>query len=222
MSVHDAVFWLGVTLLGAGLFVILESKIYGWILIAAGVVMIAYGFPPLSLSGSHLPAPPLLPFTVVVLIGSALAARLHRYRDRALLVRKTLALAERLDDFAQICQARLGSPFSTPLAEREVKERMIRDEYVTTFGANIRGVHRALTVDNEPFADLLDTMLGSRPNATFKLPALATWVAKTLRLEATLLQRERPWVDLRLIVTFCVYLASASAVWLVLWLASSR
>lgn len=193
----------------------------GLILAAVAIAFVLYG-PVLSAPIVSLPSP--LPFIAVALLASALAAGLHRYRDKVLLSRSALALADRLDDFAQICRARIGSRFSLSHADQEIQQRKLRDDYVTSFATDIRRVHRALTAHNEAFADLLDTMLGSNPdpNPTFKMPGLATWVAKTLRLEATLLQRERPWTDLGLFLTFGTYLAFAALLWVLLLLMAHK
>ena len=189
----------------------------GLILAAVAIAVAIYG-PVFSAPVVSLPSP--LPFTMVALAASAIAAGLHRYRGRAVLTRSALALADRLDDFAQISRARLGSPFSLPHAEKEIKERSVHEEYITTFATDIRRIHRALTVNNEAFADLLDTMLGSGPNRTLKMPGLAIWVAKTLRLEATLLKRPR--IDLRLPTTFGAYLCLAIVLWLALSFAAHK
>jgi hypothetical protein len=163
-------------------------------------------------------------FAVVAIIVSALAAGLHHYRGKVLLTRRASFLADRLDDFAQICRARIVNSHSLTTSEFDVEQRKLHDQYLDAYGEEIRSVHRALTVHNEAFSDLLDTMLGSLPVRTLRMPEFATWVAKTLRLEATLLQRERPrpWLDSRLIMPFCLYLALASAVWLTLFFASRR
>ncbi len=79
-----------------------------------------------------------------------------------------------------------------------------------------------LTEYNEAFADLLDSMIGSRstPSTTFTQPGLATWVASTLRREMELRKTlcRRPWIDLRTTLTVCAYLALSTVLWTALLL----
>jgi hypothetical protein len=124
---------------------------------------------------------------VSVLISAGLSV-VNQYRGRVLLRRNALALADSLDDFAQICRARIPLPHSLPHSEFDAKQRELHDQYLDAYGEKIWSIHRALTTHNEAFRDLLDSMLGSLAVRTLRMPELATWVAKTLRLEATLLQ----------------------------------
>jgi hypothetical protein len=181
-------------------------------LIVASIVTTILVYGPVGATVVPLPSP--LPFAAVAVAASGVAAGLRRYRDRTLLESGALALAERLDDFAQICNAKLGGQFSLPRADRETKEREYHDEYVSTFAREIRRVHRMLTINNEAFADLLDTMLGAGATRAIKQPQLATWTAKTLRLEITL---DKPRsIDRRLFLSFGAYVGLAAILWLTL------
>ena len=168
-----------------------------------------------ELSAPKISVPSVVTYFGAALTLSVLAAGLHRWREDLRVRQSALDLAARIDDFAQVCDAKIGSPFAVPHAELESKQRMLRDEYVNTFATDIRQVHRELTVNNEAFADLFNTMIGATANPTFKLPGLATWVAKTLRLEITL--RKGSWLDARFLKTFGAYFLSASLLWLALF-----
>jgi hypothetical protein len=214
-------------LLGAGIYegvylIFPEDHPYrrqiGAVLIVACVVgWLAYSR---ELSIPKIYAPSVVAYFGTASALSISAVALHRWRERTQVRQGAPSLAARLDGFAQICLAKLGSPFSLTHAEREIKERALRDEYVDTFAKEIRQVHRAMTINNEPFADLLDTMIGATPNPAFKLPGLATWVAKTLRLETTLDRRR--WIDCRALITFGTYLSLAGVLWFALWIASHK
>jgi hypothetical protein len=53
MSLDDTIFWIGLTSLGAGLYLMAEHPIYGLVLVVAGVAALAWA------NRGHMPKPPL-------------------------------------------------------------------------------------------------------------------------------------------------------------------
>ena len=168
----------------------------------------------------ELPTPKVSVPSVVVYFGTAFAlslsaAGLHRWRQNTLVPRNALKVAARLDDFVQMCQGRLGNTYRLSHAELNAKQLAFHDEYLDSYGEDIRGIHRKLTAKNPVFADLLDTMLGSLPTRTIQQPALAKWVANLLRNEAKMFPQS--WLAWSVLATFGAYFLSASLLWLALF-----
>jgi len=188
------------------------SRVTGGVLVAAGVVaaiIYARGMPALL-------APSPVKFFIIALMISLLAAVSQRYFSNILVCRRGGALANKLDDFAQISQARLGHKLGLYTSEEEAKQHELHDEYLSRFGEDIRSVHRSLTSQNRTLADLLDSMLGSLPTRTLRLPELAKWTANILRRDVE--NHPRFWIDKRLFVTGAIYIGSATMLWLALFL----
>ncbi len=184
-----------------------------------------------ELSAPKISVPSVVTYFGAALTLSVLAAGLHRWREDLRVRQSALDLAARIDDFAQVCDAKIGSPFAVPHAELESKQRMLRDEYVNTFSKStvigetagevyVRHPVTAATAVKVAGVVIRDVVAGVRGDtgtaiAACKLPGLATWVAKTLRLEITL--RKGSWLDARFLKTFGAYFLSASLLWLALF-----
>jgi hypothetical protein len=235
MAEVGVTFWVLITLFGSFVatgtnLVFPNSRIWGFALTLVGIIGLLLMIPAVR---AGIPVwrwkfqePPPLLSALIALLACLLATALHTYLRSAALIHNAFDLIARLKDFAQMSRARLGNTFSLTPAELDAKQRALHEQYLDTFGEEVRRVHRALT-NATPFADLLDTMLGSTRVSvrTLKMPELAEWVANTLTIEATTLQQERnwrPWMKTRLLVTFGVYVGLASVVWSALFFSTAK